>query len=212
LDRKFQGRFAGIGAILGCAATILIGALGAPPPTLQNWLMNPWLDVGIGGLAIGTAACLIVWARQSDHPDYMVLAIALITTGLLTVLINIIAPVVGWWHGPYFETRIVPLAVLHFTAPLPFGFILLGYRWLVARRPWLALGLYGALALLMIPGVVSADTRVLNEGWFAFGNGYQLWHDVLLGVVLFVAPLILYEVLSRSWRQTTLPPAIQTPH
>lgn len=207
MGKQLRSALAGGGAVLGFAAFTLLGALGAPPPKLQNWLQNPVLDVGIVLVALGTAACLFVWARQSDQPDRMALATAVIIDGVLIVLINIIAPTVGWWHGPYFETHIIPLAVMHFTAPLPFGFILLGYRWLAARRPWLALALYGALALLLIPGIIRLDTRVLEEGWFGWGNGYQLWHDVLLGVVLFLVPLIVYEVLARAWRRSGLQPA-----
>ena len=208
MDKKLRGRLAGIGVILGCAAGILMGTLGSPPPKLQNWLENPVLDVGIVVLALGTAACLFVWARQSDNPDRMALATALTIDGVLTVLINVLAPALGWWRGPYFETRIVPLALLHFTAPLPFGIILLGYRWLAARRPRLALAFYGVLVVLLVPGIVRLDNAVLEAGWFNWGNGYQVWHDALLGVVLFVVPLVVYEVLSRSWRHTGHQPTV----
>lgn len=208
MNKRLLRWVAGIGVILGSASTIVIGSLGAPPPKLQNWLQDPAVDAVIAMLALGTAASLITWARQSDNPDDMALALALIIDGVLIVIMNIIAPVMGWWHGPYFETRLIPLALLHFSAPMPFGLLLLGYRWLAARQRWLAAALYALLALLMIPGIMRLDNQVLENGWFDWGNGYQLWHDVLLGVILFVIPPILYEAFSRSWRRTRLQPAV----
>ena len=201
---SYPGKLAGIGAILGCIAGIVAGGMAASPPLLQNLLKDPLVDAGIAILALGTLGCLFLWARHSADPDGPAYATAITITGVITVLANIIAPALGWWRGPYFETRIVPLALLTGLKAMSIGLFLAGYRWLAARRPRRALALYGALVLLLIPGIISGDQAVIDSGLFTFANGYQIWHDVLLGVVLFILPLIVYEALSRAWRKSRL--------
>ena len=205
MDKERQRRLAGIGAILGFLVGFVAFPIGASPPTLQNLLENPLIDAGVVILTLGTVACLILWARQSADPDRRAYVIGLAITWGIIVLSNIVAPALGLWYGPYFETRIVPLALLTgIRATGGIGLILLGYRWLAARRPRLALAVWGVLLLLLILGVPRADQAVIDSGVFSFGNGYQIWHDVLLGVVFWVLPLILYETLSRSWRRSRL--------
>lgn len=204
MDKKLQSKLAGIGAILGCLAGIAAGVIATSPPKLQNLLQNSLVDTGVVVLAFGTVACLFLWARQSADPDGLAYATAITITGVITTLANIIGPAFGWWRGPYFETRIVPLALLTGLKAMTIGLFLAGYRWLAARRPRLALVLYGVLVLLLIPGIISADQAVIDSGLFTFANGYQIWHDVILGVVLFILPLVVYETLSRAWRKSRL--------
>ena len=204
MDKNLQGKFAGIGVILGCIAGIVAGGMAASPPLLQDLLENTLADAAVVILALGTVGCLFLWARQSASPDGMAYATAITFTGVIAVLANVIAPALGWWRGPYFETRLVPLALLTGLKAMAVGLFLAGYRWLAAQRPRLALVLYGALVVLLIPGIISGDRAVIDSGLFTFANGYQIWHDVILGVVLFILPLIVYEALSRAWRKSKL--------
>src|SRR2546425_6048145 len=153
MEKKLQGKCTGIGAILGFIAGIVAGGLASSPPLLQDSLENTTFDAAVVILALCTVGCLFLWARQSAGPDGLAYATAITFTGVITVLANIIAPALGWWRGPYFETRIVPLALLTGLKAMTIGLFLAGYRWLAVRRPRLALVLYGALVLLLIPGI-----------------------------------------------------------
>ena len=201
---SYPAKLAGIGAILGCIVGLVAGGMAASPPLLQNLLNDPLADAGVVILALGTVACLFLWARHSADPDGPAYATAITLTGVITVLANVIAPALGWWRGPYFETRILPLALLTGLKAMSIGLFLAGYRWLAARRPRLALVLYGALVLLLIPGIISGDRAVIDSGLFTFANGYQIWHDVILGVVLFILPLIVYATLSQARRKSSI--------
>ena len=123
---SYSGKLAGIGAILGCIAGIMAGGMAASPPLLQNLLNDPLVDAGVVILALGTVGCLFLWARRSADPDGMAYATAVTLTGVITVLANIIAPALGWWRGPYFETRIVPLALLTGLKAMSIGLFLAG--------------------------------------------------------------------------------------
>ena len=42
-----------------------------------------------------------------------------------------------------------------------------------------------------------ADSLALESGYLAFGAGYTVWMDALVGVVLLSLPVLLYEALRR---------------
>ena len=73
------------------------------------------------------------------------------------------------------------------------------YRWLAARRLWLARLIYLLLLIGMIPATIFGDEMVLRSGVLTFGGGYTIWHDVLFGMFLFALPPILYEAFCRYW-------------
>jgi hypothetical protein len=50
---------------------------------------------------------------------------------------------------------------------------------------------------VVAPLIVIADSLALESGYLAFGPGYTVWMDVLVGVILLALPVFLYEALRR---------------
>ncbi len=46
----------------------------------------------------------------------------------------------------------------------------------------------------------AGDERFLASGVLRYGNGYEIWHDVLLGEIFFVLALVVYEAY-RWWNR-----------
>jgi hypothetical protein len=120
--------------------------------------------------------------------------------GGIVVIVNVLAPALGWWAGPVFAGPLLPLATLTGLKVMAtyFSFLLLLYRWLAARRQWLARLIYLLILFGLIPVTVKSDEMVLRSGLLAFGNGYTVWHDVLIGEVFFVLPPLFYEFFRRN--------------
>jgi hypothetical protein len=101
---------------------------------------------------------------------------------------------------PKFDAPLLPLALLTgLKATVYLGLVLLLYRWLAARRLWLARSIYLLLLIALIPATIFGDKMVLRSGVLTFGGGYTIWQDLLVGAVLFALPLISYEFYCRQW-------------
>lgn len=116
----------------------------------------------------------------------------------MAVILNVLAPTVGWWGGRVFEGPLFPLALLTgLRAIFLFALLLLLYRWLAARRRWLALLIYILILVALVPATIIGDPILLRSGVLTFGAGYTIWHDVFLGEVSFALPLTFYELFRR---------------
>lgn len=175
-----------------------------PPFLPQRVLRNPVADMLVIALAPGTVLSLALWARQRGHPERQAFVAAITTVGAMSVILNVVAPSVGWWGGRVFEGPLFPLALLTgLRAIFLFALLLLLHRWLAARRRWLALLIYFLILVALIPGVIVADPIFLRSGVLTFGAGYTIWLDLVLGEVFFALPLVLYEFFSRYWYVST---------
>ena len=175
-----------------------------PPFMPQRLLQNPVADMLVVALAMTTMVSLALWARQPGHRERQAFVAAITTVGLLAVVLNVVAPTVGWWGGRVFGP-LFPLALLTgLRAIFLFALLLLLYRWLAAHRRWLALLIYFLILVALIPALIIGDPILLRSGALTFGAGYTIWHDVVLGEVAFALPLIFYEFFRRYLRVPNL--------
>ncbi|TMF66358.1 MAG: hypothetical protein E6I20_04270 [Chloroflexi bacterium] len=72
--------------------------------------------------------------------------------------------------------------------------VLSGYRWL-ARRSRRAPLLYSLLLVVLAPLIVGGDTLALSQRYLAFGDGYTIWMDVVVGAAIFALPVLAFELL-----------------
>jgi hypothetical protein len=176
-----------------------------PPFIPQRLLQNPVADILVVVLALATMVSLALWARQPGHRERQAFVAAITTVGLLAVVLNVVAPTVGWWGGRVFEGPLFQLALLTgLRAIFLFALLLLLYCRLAARRRWLALLIYFLTLVALIPGVFIGDPILLRSGVLTFGAGYTIWHDVVLGELAFALPLIFYEFFRRYLRVPNL--------
>jgi len=198
LERR-SSKLVGGSAIAGLLVGYVGGALmHFPPFPIQRLLRNPIADAIVAVIAFGTIASLALWARQSRHAEREALVVTTISVGVLAIIVNVVAPKEGWWGGPVFEAPLLPLALLTgLRAMFLLGLLLLFYRWIAARRVWLARLTYGLILLALIPATIFGDQMVLASGVLAFGRGYTVGKDVLVGEFLFAFPPIVYEMLRR---------------
>ncbi len=192
------------------AAGLLAGTVGGivmvlSPPLVQQLLSNPVAGTAVVAGALGTAVALLLWSRETRNPDTQAFIAAITVAGGMVVILNVLAPALGWWAGPVFAGPLLPLAMLTGLKVMAiyFALLLLLYRWLAARRQWLALLTYLLILIALIPVTVKADELVLRSGLLTFGNGYTVWHDVLVGEVFFVLPPLFYEFFRRNLRRRT---------
>jgi hypothetical protein len=205
MEQHTRYRIAGAVAVVG----LLVGYSGGagmhfPPFVPQRLLQHPVAQAIVAVLALGTVVSLAQWARQPGYPERRAFVLAIICMGGLAVIVNVLAPALGWWGGPVFEGPLLPLALLTgLRAMLLLALLLLLYRWLAARRLWLAWLIYLLILLAVMPATVVGDEILLRSGVLAFGGGYTVWHDALLGAVGVALLLMLYEFFRGHWRSPT---------
>src|SRR5262245_3530309 len=132
----FPARLVRTGALVGLALGWAGGALmHFPPYPIQQLVRSPLAVAAVDVLALGTAACLVAWAREPGDLDRRAHIAASACLGGLAVVLNLIGPARGWWGGRVFDGPLWPLALLTgLRATVIVGLLLLGYRWLDARR------------------------------------------------------------------------------
>jgi hypothetical protein len=168
-----------------------------PPPPEIAFLEGPIGGAVTVALGLAVLAVTIMWARRPGHPDRRAAVLAATATSLLVALITLIAVLMGWWQGAFFQ---IPLPVA-FAIDLPLsiaGYTLwLGlYRWLSrhTRRPFL---IYAVGVLIFIPVVLLVDPIQMSRGQFQMGAGYTIWADALVGQLVMLSPVVFYEFLRR---------------
>lgn len=157
-------------------------------------------------LALLTVAAFLLWARQSGGPDHNAFVVATLIAGGLSVCTYWLFPVLGFYGGTAFQAPLLMQVV--FFGLLQTGGIavlLLLYRWLAARRSFLALLLYGLLMLSLIPATIAGDQWYVSLGKYSFGHGFTIGWDVVQALLIFGLPLLIHEGLRRRERAPTVP-------
>lgn len=192
----------GVMATLGLLIGFFGGAMMWVPPFLpQRWLKSWVADVLVVALTLATVISLVLWAQQPGNHDRRAFVAAIASVGGLVVILSLVATTIGWWGGLVYKAPALPLALLTgLRVMFLLSLLLLMYRWIAARRRWLARLTYLLIALSMILMTVRTDERIVRSGALTFGNGYTPWSDMLLAVLFFVLPPILYELFKRHTR------------
>ena len=163
-----------------------------------GFLADPLGGSAAVALALAALGAPLWWARRRDHAVRRSVLLAATASAFTLVGINIVARGMGWWVGPMFASRpFTVLMILTLLGGVP-GWVLwlVGYRWLARRTRWPLIA-YGALVLLFIPVVVMADRWQMSRNHFQMANGYQIWHDVLIGHVVMWSPVLFYQLFVR---------------
>lgn len=72
-----------------------------------------------------------------------------------------------------------------------------GYRWL-ARRSRRAPLIYSLLLLVVLaPLIMVADSFALSQHYVAFGHGYTIWMDAVVGVTILALLVLVFEFVRR---------------
>lgn len=179
---------------------------------MTNSAVTEFLLTPLGGTAAVVAALLgggglLVWARQPGHAGRAAVMLSAGAMGLLVALLNLTLAAAGVWQAASYSLPLVVLGATYLLMPmLFFALVLVGYRWLAGRTRRPAL-LYGAILLVVVvPFVVVIDDWAIERRYLAFGAGYTIWMDALVGMVLFWLPVLLYEGL-RRWQKPSSRPA-----
>jgi hypothetical protein len=188
-------------AVVGLLAGEIGGALIHFPPFYPQRFLHHWFaSVAVMLFAIGTFVSLLLWAQLSHDFERLAFALAIISVCVLVVVVNVVAPAVGWWKGPVFQAPLLPLAFLTgVRAAFQLALVLLLYRWVARYLPRIALVIYTLILLALIPGTFYADERLLRSGVLFFVQGYTVGYDVVMGEVIFALPVVIYEILRHHW-------------
>ncbi|MBI3537623.1 MAG: hypothetical protein HY070_08720 [Chloroflexi bacterium] len=154
-----------------------------------------------GGIAMALVALalyagILFWAsRRQDKHRWSVVAAAT-SSGIVVLSINAIARAIGWWDWWGYQLHLlIQIALLLVGTSIIFTLSLTGYRWLEthSRNP---LRIYGVISIAVLgPLTVIGDWYNIERGKLAFGGGYTIWQDVLVGQALFWLPVVLYRAI-----------------
>ena len=157
----------------------------------------------LGGLILAAAgflllAVIVVWGLSPDHKARRPHLSAALLTATVVFLINMLARVTGVWQWYGYQLSLgVQVGMLFALPAVLLAVVVGGYRWLAARsrRPLLAYGLIGFFVL--IPVTVAGDLYTMSRGTLSFGKGYTIFHDLIVGQLLFWLPVLLYTYFRR---------------
>jgi hypothetical protein len=162
-----------------------------------------FLHSPLGGAAVvvgAVLACagLLFWARRPGGAGRSTVVLSASALGVCVAGLNLVLGAAGVWQSCSYGVPLIVLAAMYVLLPIVFfALLLMGYRWLVGHTRYPAL-VYGAVLLVAVaPLIVIADSLAIESGYLAFGAGYAVWMDALVGVALLSLPVFLYEALRR---------------
>jgi hypothetical protein len=160
----------------------------------------------LGGVVLVVAAvaalvAVVAWVSPPRHKDRRVTAAAAVCTPVLLVILNVILGKLGVWQSTLYTLPPVALVstTVLFAAAVTVVMLLIlsGYRAAASRGRRAAL-IYSLLLVVIIAAlIVLIDTVALTEHYVAFGHGYTIWMDVVVGVVTLGLPVLVFEQLQR---------------
>jgi hypothetical protein len=153
---------------------------------------------GTGGaaiaiLSVAVCAALVVWVRRQGRPERgWIFGVACVMAALgAGIYWSAVAS--GWWSGAYFQTPPLIQALILLPVSLTWWVVwLLGYGWLAARNRH-ALLIYPMLMALFIVVMDVVDRANASRGLFIVSEDGTVWIYALVGAVISLAPLLLYE-------------------
>jgi hypothetical protein len=153
------------------------------------------------GLVIGVSVVIftatLFGAGQRGRPGRWSLVAAGGIGAIFVALLNVVLGSAGIWRSTVYTLPVAVLGsfLLLITALLTWtvGF----YRWLWRQRrgPIVSAVLLVFVAVLTVVG----DQFALAHGYVAFGDGYSVWMDAVVAVVILIVSVLAYE-LPRSRR------------
>ena len=152
-----------------------------------------------GGVLLGAAAvtvlvAVLVWASRPGETERRLAAAASVIGAAFTVVLNLIFAGLGVWQSTVYTLPPPVLASMLLLGTALMLLVLSGYRWL-ARRSRRAPLLYSLLLVVLAPLIVGGDTLALSQRYLAFGDGYTIWMDVVVGAAIFALPVLAFELL-----------------
>jgi hypothetical protein len=163
----------------------------------MDFVQSPTGGTVIAFTGFAAYLSLVLWARRGLSAGRGPVLLAASFTAAIVAAANVLAYALGLWQWWGYELPLIVQAGMLFCAPATlFALLISGYQWLGGhtRRPLLVYGLVAALVL--IPLTVAGDLHNLARGKLAFGGGYAIWMDVLLGQAFLWLPVLLYWPLS----------------
>jgi hypothetical protein len=171
--------------------------------TMKDCQAIEFLNSPLGGVAVvvgAVLACagLLVWARRPGDAGRSAVVLSASALGVCVAGLNLVLGASGVWQACSYRLPLIVLAAMYLLLPIVFtALLLMGYRWLVRHTRYPAL-LYGAVLLVVVaPLIVIGDSLAIESGYLAFGAGYTVWMDAVVGVALLSLPVLLYEAQRR---------------
>ncbi len=164
-----------------------------------EFLHSPLSGAAVVVGAVLACAGLLVWTRRPGDAGRSAVVLSATALGVCVAGLNLVLGASGVWQACSYRLSLIVLAAMYLLVPIVLSALLLiGYRWLARHTRYPAL-VYGALLLVLVaPLIVIADSLALESGYLAFGAGYTVWMDALVGVALLALPVVLYEALRRQ--------------
>jgi hypothetical protein len=163
-----------------------------------EFLLSPLGGAAVVVGAVLAYAGLLVWARRPGDAGRSAVVLSASALGVCVAGLNLFLGATGVWQACSYRLPLIVLAAMYLLVPIVFSALLLmGYRWLVRHTRYPALA-YGAVLLFVAaPLLVVGDSLAIESGYLAFGAGYTVWMDAVVGVALLSLPVLVYEAQRR---------------
>src|SRR5215510_7295252 len=126
------------------------------PPEIE-FLASPRGGATVVLLSLALLGVTLLWALRRHDPERIAALLGGIGTAVLVTVITLLAMIVGWWQGGFFEIPLIVILAIELPLQIAGYTLWLGwYRWLrskTARAPLI----YGIIVLLFFPIVLLVD-------------------------------------------------------
>jgi len=199
-----NGRWLLGASLIGLVVFFAISGLTQLVAPFRVLLTSPFVQVLIVLAAVLLGTVFLLWGRLPGAADRGAYVAAVLVMGLLLILFQAMAPVLGWLGGPVTEAPLLMQGVIYgVSLAAAVALLLAGYRWLARRRVFLALAIYVLLSAAMVLATIFGDQYALSSGLMTFGHGYTIVVDIGYGLALLWVPLALYALLCMRARVTS---------
>ena len=199
-----NGRWLLGASLIGLVVFFAISGLTQLVAPFRVLLTSPFVQVLIVLAAVLLGTVFLLWGRLPGAADRGAYVAAVLVMGLLLILFQAMAPVLGWLGGPVTEAPLLMQGVIYgVSLAAAVALLLAGYRWLARRRVFLALAIYVLLSAAMVLATIFGDQYALSSGLMTFGHGYTMVVDIGYGLSLLWVPLAIYALLCLRERVTS---------
>ena len=183
-------------SLIGAVVFFALSGVTQQVAPVRVLLSSPFVQVLVVLAAVGMGTVFLLWGRLPGGEDRGAYVAAVLVMGLLLILFQTVAPVLGWLGGPITAVPLLMQGLIYgLSLAAAAALLLAGYRWLAKRRVFLALSIYGLLSASMVLATILGDQYALSSGSMTFGHGYTIVVDIGCGLALVWVPLALYALL-----------------
>ena len=161
-----------------------------------QWVRTPLGAALVIAASLAVAAATLFWAGRRAHADRWSLVLAGVIGAIFVALLNVTLGSAGIWRSTDYTLPPAVLGSFLLLIAALLTWVVVFYRWLRRRR-------HAGIVIAILLGIFAVltfvgDESALARGYIAFGDGYTVWLDAVVGLAIFIVTVLAYELLRRA--------------